>query len=77
MPRITEYGGADPKHDGEIELHPGDEIRLKATSKHAHLAGSHRLGRVERVDGDRLLVRLRSASFWLNRAEILRRGWTP
>jgi hypothetical protein len=76
MPAIRDYGVRDPTKAGEIELNPGDEIRLKPTSKHAHLAGSHRLGRVEKVEGGRLLVRLRAASFWIQRSEILRRGWT-
>jgi len=57
MPRITEYGGAGPKRASEIDLHPGDEVRLKPHAKHAHLAGSHRLGRVEKVQGEKLLVR--------------------
>ena len=75
MPRITEYGGAGPKRVGEIDLHPGDEVRLKPHAQHAYLTDTHRLGRVERVDGDRLLVRLRHASFWLDRSEIMRRGF--
>jgi hypothetical protein len=74
--RITDYGVNPKAGDGEIELRVGDEIRLKANSPHAHLAGSHRLGRVEKVNGDRLLVRLRAASFWVPRSEILRRGWS-
>jgi hypothetical protein len=76
MAKIIEYGHGDPKRDGEVELHPGDEIRLKASSKHAPLAGSHRLGRVEKVRGEKLLVRLAHASFWLSRSEIARKGWT-
>jgi hypothetical protein len=75
MPAIRDYGVRDPAKAREIELHPGDEIRLRANSQHAHLAGSHRLGRVEKVNGGRLLVRLAHASFWLNRAEIMRKGW--
>ena len=61
--RFRDYGGADRKHDGEIELRPGDEVRLKANSPHAHLTDTHRLGRVEKVQGERLLVRLKHASF--------------
>ena len=61
--RFRDYGGADRKHDGEIELRPGDEVRLKANSPHAHLTESHRLGRVEKVQGEKLLVRLKHASF--------------
>jgi hypothetical protein len=75
--RITDYGVRDPTKAGEVELHPGDEIRLRATSKHAHLAGSHRLGRVEKVQGEKLLVRLAHASFWLSRSEIEKQGFTP
>jgi hypothetical protein len=72
---IRDYGVRDPTKANEVELHPGDEIRLKASSKHANLAGSHRLGRVEKVNGDRLLVRLAHASFWIPRSEIRRKGW--
>jgi hypothetical protein len=61
--RITEYGGASPQHTGEIQLNPGDEVRLKANSPHAHLTDTHRLGRVEKVQGEKLLVRLKHASF--------------
>jgi hypothetical protein len=76
MPSIKDYGVRDPTKAAGVELHPGDEIRLKPTSKHAHLAGSHRLGRVEKIGPDgRLLVRLAHASFWLSRSEIMRKGW--
>jgi hypothetical protein len=75
MARITDYGVRDPTKAREVELNPGDEIRLKPNSPHAPLAGSHRFGRVEKVNGDRLLVRLAHASFWLSRNEIARKGW--
>jgi hypothetical protein len=74
--RITDYGVRDPTKAREVELHPGDEIRLKANSPHVHLTGSHRLGRVEKLQGEKLLVRLAHASFWLSRSEIARKGWT-
>jgi hypothetical protein len=76
MAKITDYGVRDPTKAREIELKPGDEVRLKANSPHAHLTGSHRLGRVEKINGEKLLVRLAHASFWLSRGEIERRGWT-
>jgi hypothetical protein len=76
MAKIIEYGHGDPNKAREIELKPGDEIRLKANSPHAHLTGSHRLGRVEKVQGEKLLVRLAHASFWLGRGEIEQQGWT-
>jgi hypothetical protein len=76
MPQIRDYGVRDPTKAGEIELNPGDEVRLKANSPHAHLTGSHRLGRVEKVQGEKLLVRLAHASFLLSRSEIARKGWS-
>jgi hypothetical protein len=62
MPQINEYGRASQ------EYKVGQIVRLKSYSKLAHLG---RVGRVEKVERDRLLLRLTHASFWTPREDIL------
>jgi hypothetical protein len=64
MPRIDDYGKR------ATEYKPGEIVRLKRTSQFAHLTDTLRLGKVEKVEPSRLLVRLKHASFWLTREDI-------
>jgi hypothetical protein len=64
MTRLNDYGRR------ATEYKPGQIVRLKSHSQFAHLTESLRLGKVEKVQGDRLLVRLKHASFWLSREDI-------
>jgi hypothetical protein len=61
MPQINEYGRASQ------EYKVGQIVRLKSYSKLAHLG---RVGRVEKVERNRLLLRLTHASFWTPREDI-------
>jgi hypothetical protein len=64
MPRIDDYGKR------ATEYKPGQIVRLKATSQFAHLTDTLRLGKVEKAERGRVLVRLKHASFWLPREDI-------
>jgi hypothetical protein len=66
MPRINDYGKR------AVEYKPGQIVRIKSRSQFARLAaGSLRVGRVEKVEPSRLLVRLKHASFWLSRDDLV------
>jgi hypothetical protein len=66
MPAIREYRQAS--EDYKV----GQIVRVKAHSQFAHLAaGSLRVGRIEKVEPSRLLVRLKHDSFWLHRDDLV------
>jgi hypothetical protein len=64
MPRIDDYGRR------ATEYKVGDLVQLKHTSKHVHLVDTLRLGRVEKVERNRVLLRLKHASFWVTPDQI-------
>jgi len=64
MPRITDYGLR------ATEYKVGDLVRVKRHSEWARLTDSHRLGKVEKVERNRLMVRLKHASFWVPMEDI-------
>jgi hypothetical protein len=65
MPSLNEYGRRHP--DRKV----GDLVQLKRRSQFAHLTDTLRLGKVERVEPSRLLVRLKHASFWLHHEDLV------
>jgi hypothetical protein len=64
MPRLDDYGKR------ATEYAPGDLVQVKRNTEWAHLTDSHRLGKVEKVERNRLLIRLKHASFWLHPSEL-------
>jgi hypothetical protein len=59
MARLNDYGKRAP------EYKPDDLVQVKRNTEWARLTDSHRLGKVEKVEPSRLMVRLKHASFWL------------
>jgi hypothetical protein len=52
------------------EYKVGDLVRVKRHSTFARLTDTLRLGKVEKVEPRRLLIRLKHASFWLHPDEL-------
>jgi hypothetical protein len=59
MTRLNDYGRR------ATEFKPGQLVRIRSHSKFAHLTDTVRLGKVEKVEPSRLLVRLKHASFYV------------
>jgi hypothetical protein len=64
MPSINDYGVR------ATEYKPGQIVRIRSHSRFAHLTDTLRLGKVEKVEPSRLLVRLKHASFYVPREDI-------
>jgi hypothetical protein len=65
MPKLDDYNRRAP------EYKPGDLVQVKRHTEWARLTDSHRLGKVERVEPSRMLVRLKHASFLLSRDDLV------